>query len=72
MPYKHNVKRKHKFTKSQYKVINWPKYNATLCMRGSITFWFSQDVIDGWLEPKENYNGLDRQKLILILQFKQL
>lgn len=62
MPYKHNEKRKHHFTKSQYKVTNWSKYNNALRMRGSITFWFNQDVIDGWLEPKENYNGRGRPK----------
>jgi len=34
--------------KASYKVTNWRKYNESLVQRGSITFWFSEDVIDQW------------------------
>lgn len=34
--------------KSSYKITNWRKYNESLVERGSITFWFSDDVIDQW------------------------
>jgi len=34
--------------KTSYKITNWRKYNESLVQRGSITFWFSDDVIDQW------------------------
>ena len=34
--------------KGTYKITNWSKYNESLVQRGSITFWFSEDVIDQW------------------------
>ena len=34
--------------KGTYKITNWRKYNESLVQRGSITFWFSEDVIDRW------------------------
>jgi hypothetical protein len=33
---------------ASYKITNWRKYNESLVQRGSITFWFSDDVIDRW------------------------
>jgi hypothetical protein len=37
--------------KGTYKITNWSKYNESLVQRGSITFWFSEDVIDQWHHP---------------------
>jgi hypothetical protein len=34
--------------KGNYKITNWRKYNESLVQRGSITFWFSDEVIDEW------------------------
>jgi hypothetical protein len=34
--------------KGTYKITNWSKYNESLVQRGSVTFWFSEDVIDQW------------------------
>ena len=34
--------------KTGYKITNWKKYNESLVQRGSITFWFRDDVIDQW------------------------
>ena len=34
--------------KGTYKITNWRKYNESLVKRGSITFWFSEDVIAQW------------------------
>ncbi len=34
--------------KGAYKITNWRKYNDSLVQRGSITFWFSEDVIEQW------------------------
>jgi hypothetical protein len=42
--------------KASYKITNWRNYNESLVQRGSITFWFSDEVIDQWehdnAEPK--------------------
>ena len=34
--------------KGTYKITNWRKYNESLVQRGSITLWFSEDVIERW------------------------
>ena len=34
--------------KGTYKITNWRKYNESLVLRGSITFWFRDDVIEQW------------------------
>ena len=34
--------------KSSYKVTNWKQYNESLVQRGSITFWFSEEVVEAW------------------------
>jgi len=37
-----------KKAKATYKITNWRRYNESLVQRGSITFWFSEDVIEHW------------------------
>lgn len=32
-------------------VCNWPKYNEALVQRGSISLWFSEEIIEKWNEP---------------------
>ena len=39
--------------KASYKIINWRRYNESLVQRGSITFWFSDDVINRWKHSNE-------------------
>ena len=39
--------------KKSYKSTNWKKCNESLVQRGSITFWFSDDVIDQWEHANE-------------------
>lgn len=39
--------------KTSYKITNWSKYNESLIQRGSITFWFSADVIEQWEHPND-------------------
>jgi len=34
--------------KGTYKITNWRKYNESLVQRGSITFWFNEDVVEQW------------------------
>jgi hypothetical protein len=35
-------------TKNVYRVRNWREYNEALKQRGSITFWFSEEIIQNW------------------------
>jgi Transposase DDE domain. len=34
--------------KQQYRIRNWREYNAALVERGSLTFWFDEEVIQSW------------------------
>lgn len=38
--------------KQVYRVRNWTDYNESLVRRGSITFWFSEEVIEDWLSTE--------------------
>ena len=35
-------------SKTHYRIQNWSEYNKSLMARGSITFWFSQEIADSW------------------------
>lgn len=37
--------------KGTYRITNWREYNESLVQRGSITFWFSEDVVEQWHHP---------------------
>ena len=34
--------------KTQYRIRNWPEYNAALVERGSLTVWLDESAMDGW------------------------
>jgi len=38
--------------KKIYRVRNWNNYNRSLVQRGSLTFWFSTDVVKNWTGKK--------------------
>jgi len=38
----------------------WPAYDAALKQRGNLTVWFSEDVVDAWVAPKEHQPGHPR------------
>lgn len=40
-------------TKANYKVRNWKEYDAALKLRGSITFWVSEEVVEQWRNEKK-------------------
>jgi hypothetical protein len=46
--------------KKAYRVRNWPKYNEALRKRGSITFWFTKNVIEHWQEKPTGKKGRPR------------
>ena len=40
-------------SKVRYKVTNWTDYNKALINRGSLTMWFSEEVIKIWLKAEQ-------------------
>lgn len=46
--------RKRKKKKQQYRIRNWSEYNKALCHRGSLTFWFAEDVIAAWRNQQKS------------------
>jgi hypothetical protein len=46
--------KKRKKKKQLYRIRNWKDYNKALCNRGSITFWFSEDAVDSWLNHQKS------------------
>jgi IS5 family transposase len=45
---------KKKKTKPNYRLRNWNQYNAALVQRGSLTLWFSDDMIADWLNHQKS------------------
>jgi hypothetical protein len=43
--------------KKANRVRNWRKYNEALLNRGRITFWFSQETLEKWLEKPTGQRG---------------
>jgi hypothetical protein len=35
-------------TKTPYRIRNWPKYNAALIQRGSLTLWVDEEALKAW------------------------
>jgi hypothetical protein len=50
---------KHKKTKTEYRLRNWPEYNRALVQRGSLTMWITEDIVQTWhdtaAEPKRGH-----------------
>ena len=40
--------------KQQYRIRNWPEYNAALKRRGSLTLWVDEDALQGWHEAQKS------------------
>ena len=40
--------------KAKYRIRNWTDYNRSLRMRGSLTFWISQEIIDTWIVSEQS------------------
>lgn len=45
---------KKKKTKQSYRLRNWKQYNSTLVQRGSLTLWFSDDMIADWINQQKS------------------
>jgi hypothetical protein len=57
MPYEFNEGRRHKIPKAQYRIANWPKYDAALVKRGSLTVWMTAEAIAAWQAPAAGKRG---------------
>ena len=54
--------------KKAYRVRNWKDYNKSLVQRGSLTFWFSTEVINNWKrEEKDNSHGNQKYSNMVIV-----
>ena len=45
---KYPKRSQYKHAKSQYRVRNWPEYEAGLQRRGDLTVWLSDAALDAW------------------------
>ena len=57
LPFKHNATRRHRIPRAQYRVRNWPQYDAGLCCRGDRTLWLDQAAIAGWQAARRTTPG---------------
>jgi len=48
MPHKYNDDRRHHISRPKRRLTNWADYNEALRQRGSLTVWFTDDVIAAW------------------------
>lgn len=54
--------------KAHYRVRNWKEYNKSLVQRGSLTFWFSEEVIHNWAgQADEAAHGNQRYSNMAII-----
>jgi hypothetical protein len=57
MPYKFNESRSHKIPKARYQMTNWAEYDAALVRQGSLTVWFTEEVVAAWHAPATGERG---------------
>ena len=57
----HKRARRNPKCKTQYRVADWPEYEASLCRRGDISFWVDEAVIKAWTPPKTSKRGGQRR-----------
>jgi len=57
MPFKANAAGRHHIPKQKRTVTNWSAYDASLRRRGSLTVWFTDEAIAGWLTAPRTTRG---------------
>jgi hypothetical protein len=68
MPFKANTAGRHHIPKQKRTVTNWSAYDASLRRRGSLTVWFTDEAIAGWLAaPRTTRGGQPRHSPPAIL-----
>ena len=67
VPFKANAAGRHHIPQQRFRITNWPKYDAALRGRGSLTVWFSAAAIAAWLaEPRTTRGGQPRYSALAI------
>ena len=56
MPFRPNPNRPKRF-RAQYRIRNWPQYEAGLKRRGDLTLWLDQAAIAEWQAPRRTTPG---------------
>jgi Transposase DDE domain len=57
VPFKLNQDRRHHIPRQRHKVTNWPKYEASLRQRASLTVWFTEEAIATWAAAARTTRG---------------
>src|SRR4051794_4087975 len=57
VPFKLNQDRRHRIPRQKHKVTNWREYDASLCQRGSLTVWFTEEAIAAWRAAPRTTRG---------------
>ncbi len=57
---KYPKRTQYKYAKSQYRVRNWPEYEAGLRRRGDVTVWLSDAALNAWRAPASGKPGGQR------------
>ena len=57
MPRKHNADRRHHIPKMAHRATNWPKYEAGLRSRGSLTLQTTSEARAHWPAPRRITSG---------------
>src|SRR3954451_11427928 len=58
LPFKLNQDRRRHIPEQKRKVVNWREYDESLRRRGSLTVWFSDEVIEAWkASPRTGRGG---------------
>ena len=57
---KYPKRSQYRYAKSRYRIGNWPEYEAGFRLRGDLTVWLSEDVINSWREPPSGKPGGQR------------
>ena len=57
LPFKHHAARRHRIPRAQYRVRNWPQYDAGLRRRGDLTLWLDEAALAGWRAARRTTPG---------------
>ena len=68
VPFKLNQDRRRHIPEQKRKVVNWREYDESLRRRGSLTVWFSDEVIEAWkASPRTGRGGRPEYSDLAIL-----
>jgi hypothetical protein len=68
VPFKANAARRHRTPRQRHRVTNWAEYDAALRRRGSLTVWFTEEVLAAWrAEPRTTPGGQPSYSALAIL-----